>query len=211
LHNKKTLQKGSVLPLSIWKDVIDEISHHKGTILLVRGGEPLLYPSIIDLLKFTKEKNIFVSIDTNGMLLKKYAKDIARLAIDNLVISIDGPEKIHDDVRGAADSFRRIRGGLEALRLAEKRYNVSIPKVLCFVISPYSYRVLDKMPDVARQLKIERISIIPYYYFNQDTGTKYEEIMRKEFNSSARSWRGFHSEISGINIKEFIKRITNNG
>jgi radical SAM protein with 4Fe4S-binding SPASM domain len=139
------------------------------------------------------------------MLLEKYADDIARLVIDNLVISVDGPEKIHDDVRGVANSFRRVRSGLEALRLAEKRQHIFIPKVLCFVISPYSYHGLDRMPDVARQLKIGRIVVVPYYYFSRDTGDEYDKIMRKEFQTSASSWKGFHQEVSGVNIKEFIK------
>ncbi|MCG2711519.1 MAG: radical SAM protein [Candidatus Omnitrophica bacterium] len=182
---------------------MDEISHHKGTILLIRGGEPFLYQPMIDLLSFIKEKNIFVSIDTNGMLLGKYAGDIARLAVDNLVVSIDGPENIHDSVRGARGSFRKIQDGLQALRAAEKRYRISIPKILCFVISPYSYQGLDKIPDVARQLKISHITLVPYYYFCRKIGTSYEKIMREKFNSPACSWRGFHHETSGIDIKKF--------
>jgi radical SAM protein with 4Fe4S-binding SPASM domain len=204
-RRKKNFHKRYALALSAWKKVIDEISHHEGSILLIRGGEPFLYPSIVDLLAFIKSKIIFVSIDSNGMLLEKYAEDIARLAIDNLVISVDGPEKIHNNVRGVTNSFKRIANGLEALHQAERKYNVTIPKVLCFVISPYSYRGLSQMPDVARQLNIGRIAIVPYYYFNRDTGAKYEKIMREEFQCSAFSWKGFHRQVSGIKIKEFIE------
>lgn len=204
-RRRKTIRKAASLPLATWKKVVDEASRHKGTILLVRGGEPFLYPSIIELLAYIKSKKIFVSIDTNGMFLEKYADDIARLAIDNLVISVDGPEKIHDDVRGVSNSFRKIQSGLEALRQAEKRHAISIPKVLCFVISRHSYRGLNQMPDVARQLKVGRIVIVPYYYFDRNVGARYEKIMREEFQSSASSWKGFHHETSGIDIKEFIR------
>ena len=204
-RRKKNLQKVNSLPLSTWKKVIDEISHHKGTIILIRGGEPFLYPSIIELLTFIKNRKIFVSIDTNGMLLEKYADDIARLAVDNLVISVDGPESIHDHVRGVVSSFRSIQDGLEALRQAEKREGVLINKILCFVISRYSYRGLGEMPNVARQLKVGRIVIVPYYHFSRNTGAEYEKIMRKEFQTSVSSWKGFHHEASGVDIKEFIK------
>ncbi|MFH1190823.1 MAG: radical SAM protein [Candidatus Omnitrophota bacterium] len=205
LREKRSLVK-NVLSQDIWKNVVEEISRHKGTILLLRGGETFLHLSIIDLLRFIKQKGIFVSIDTNGTLLGRFAKDIVRLAIDNIVVSVDGPERIHDLVRGK-NAFKMIEAGLGALRKAEESFHISIPKVLCFVISPDSYRSLDKIPDVARQLKIQQIAVIPYYYFNQDIGSLYEKIMRKEFNCSARSWRGFHRELSGINIKEFIKSL----
>jgi len=205
--HKKSRRKDAVLPVEAWKKVINEISCHKGTILSLRGGEPFLYPRIIDLLTFIKKKGIFVSIDTNGMFLEKYADDIARLAIDNLVISIDGPEKTHDDARGVKGSFQKIQAGLKALRAAEKKRNISIPKILCFVISPYSYHGLDKMPDVARQLKINRVTIVPYYYFDKQTGARYEKTMREKFKCSARSWRSFRSEASGIDIKVFIRSL----
>lgn len=205
----RDLRNSGTLPLSIWKNAIDEIAQHKGSVLLIRGGEPFLYPQIIDLLKYAKKKNIFVSIDTNGMLLKKYFRDIVRLAVDNLVVSVDGPEEIHDRVRGITGSFRKIQEGLAALQAAERRYHMAIPKILCFVISPYSYLGLDKMPDVARHLKVNRLTIVPYYYFSRETGSGYEKIMREKFNCPAYSWRGFYRKASGIKIKKFIGLLRN--
>lgn len=193
------------LSLGVWKKVVREVASHKGTVLLIRGGEPFLYPGIIDLLAYVKKNNIFVSIDTNGMLLEKYADDIVRLGVDHLTVSVDGPQKNHDRVRGVPGSFEKIRSGLDALRRAEGRCPATISKTICFVISPYSYLGLGCMPDVARQLHVPRIAIVPYVYLNRKRGEEYEALMREEFGCRARSWKGFHREVSGIGMSAFLK------
>ena len=88
--------------------------------VLVRGGEPFLFPGIIELLEYLLEKGIATSVDTNGTMLERYAADLVRLGDVELTISVDGPEAVHDAVRGINGSFRRIEHGLIALRAEEE-------------------------------------------------------------------------------------------
>ena len=63
---------------------------------LWNGGEPLMHPNIINLLKIIKEyKNFKVNFLTNGMLLnKKLSKEIINLnVLDTMGFSIDGGSK----------------------------------------------------------------------------------------------------------------------
>jgi hypothetical protein len=46
---------------------------------LLRGGEPFLFPGIIDLLEYLVAKGIATSVDTNGTVLERYAADLVRL------------------------------------------------------------------------------------------------------------------------------------
>lgn len=63
------------------------------------------------------------------------------------------------------------------------------------------------MPDVARSMNIESISIVPYYYISEEIGKKYEAELRKYFNNSAYSWIGFHHTNSGVDFDIFKKEL----
>jgi MoaA/NifB/PqqE/SkfB family radical SAM enzyme len=192
------------LPLAVWKKLVDETAGRR-SIICIRGGEPFLYPGIIELLSYIKKKDVFVSIDTNGTLLEQYAADIVRLGIDNITVSIDGPEPVHDALRGVQGSFRRIAAGVRKIRQLEKEKDAhkgSVIQTLCCVISADSYKTLPQMPDVARELEIPAIALVPGYYCDKRTGEEYEKIMAQEFQCSARSWKGFCRETSGVDIGE---------
>jgi len=199
--------------LDDWKHVIDEIADHDVGGALLRGGEPFLFPGIIELIEYMHARNIFVPIDTNGTLLSKYAADIVRIGGIHLTVSVDGPEETHDTVRGVPGCFQKIRDGVAILNELEKNREEKISKAICFVISPYSVKGLGDMPDVARTLGIETIAIVPYYYIPDFVGAEYERVLKKDMGCSAFSWRGFHHDESGMDMKLFrneLKRFREN-
>ncbi len=199
-NNPKKIKKE--MELTDWKRLTDEISDHKIQSVLLRGGEPFLFPDILELLYYINSKGIFISIDTNGTIFGKYVKDIVKIQKIHLTISVDGPEKIHDKVRGIDGCFRKIKENVLLLRKEEEKSNIQISKSIAFTISPYSYKGLGEMPDVARELGINSICINPYYYVPGKIGKEYEAEML-QFGCNAFSWRGFHHNESGINFEEF--------
>jgi MoaA/NifB/PqqE/SkfB family radical SAM enzyme len=191
------------LKLEDWKRLVDEIAEHKISFFLIRGGEPFLFPGIIELLEYIHDKGIFISVDTNGTMLKKYAEDIVRIGNIHLTISVDGPEEIHDYVRGVKGCFQKIKENIALIRKYEENLGKNISTSICFTISPYSYKGLGDMPDVARDLSINTVGIVPYYYIPGEIGKAYEKELRENFGCPAFSWHGFHHEDSGIDFNEF--------
>jgi MoaA/NifB/PqqE/SkfB family radical SAM enzyme len=170
---------------------------------LLRGGEPFLFPGILDLIEYIHSKGIFIAIDTNGTMLKDFAADLVRLGQIHITISVDGPEEIHDFVRGVKGCFQRIRQGVAYLHEEEKITGRSVSQGICFTISPFSYRGLGAMPSVARSLGIRTITIVPYYYVPTIVGEAYERELITHFGCPAYSWRGFHHDDSGVDFAEF--------
>lgn len=103
----KIVDANPQLDLEVWKQLIDEISQHKIRFILIRGGEPFLFPKIMDLIKYANYKNLFLSIDTNGTMIEKYAEELVQLGSMHITFSIDGPEHIHDEVRGIEGSYKK--------------------------------------------------------------------------------------------------------
>jgi MoaA/NifB/PqqE/SkfB family radical SAM enzyme len=203
----RTVDTRSRMTLSDWKRLVDEIALHKIRFLLVRGGEPFLFPGIIKLLNYVNSKGIFLSVDTNGTALDRYAAELSRIGNMHITFSVDGTEEVHDDVRKMKGSFRKIRQNIALLNDLEKQSGNRISKSICFTISKYNYRVLGEMADVARSLSVPSVNIVPYYYFPNSVGAQYEEELRVNFDCTAFSWKGFHSEDSGVEFARFREEL----
>jgi MoaA/NifB/PqqE/SkfB family radical SAM enzyme len=193
-----------LMKLQDWKKLVDEIADHGIQSLLIRGGEPFLYPSIIELLQYTIGKGIFVSIDTNGTFIDIYAEQIVSLKKIHLTFSIDGPKKVHDSVRAVSGTFDRVREGLRLLGEWETRMKTEISKGMTFTINWMNYRYLGEIPEVARQLGLKTIVIVPYFYITEEYGKQYESVLKEQLGCKAFTWEGFNHEISGIDFSEFL-------
>ena len=190
------------LTLAEWKRVIDELADQDIRSLLLRGGEAFMFPGIIELLEYIHNRGMFISIDTNGTLLKQFAPDILRIGNMHLTISVDGPEAVHDEVRGLQGTFQRIKDGLMYLSTLERQSTKKINRSVCFTISQYNYRYLGVMPYVVRSLGVGSIAIVPYYYFPDSAGRRYQEELHS-LGCNAFTWGGFHHEASGVDVVEF--------
>ncbi len=189
--------------LADWKRLVDELAAHQVHSVLLRGGEPFVFPGIVELLEYLHERDIFVAIDTNGTRLKEFAADIARIGKIHLTISLDGPEDIHDQVRGVQGTYARVREGLEALKQFEQKAGSPISKSFNYTISPYSIHGLGALPGAVRGLGLNVVAIVPYYFFPEQVGRAYEAEMQQAFGCPAYSWAGFHHEESGVPFELF--------
>lgn len=200
------------LTLSDWQHVIDQLHAHQVPSVLIRGGEPFLYPDIMPVIRSLHAKNMFVSIDTNGTLVSPFAAELVQLGRIHLTFSIDGTRDVHDEVRGTG-SFEKTKNAIATIIEEEQKQQKTIGKSLTFTISRYNYHVLGSLPDVARQLGLQTVCIVPYYYVPSETGKRYQTELMTHFNCPTFSWKGFHHEQSGINIsvfKEQYRRFLNN-
>lgn len=83
--------------------------------VVLTGGEPLLHSDIGVVCKPLRQRGIKVTLLTTGLLLNRYAGTAADL-FDEIIISVDGPAAIHNQIRGIAGAFERIASGVGALR-----------------------------------------------------------------------------------------------
>ncbi|MBN2444761.1 MAG: radical SAM protein [Spirochaetales bacterium] len=186
-----------------WKRLVDECAEHEVSSILLRGGEIFLVPGIMDLISYIRSKDIFLSIDTNGTQLSSFADDLVRLGKIHLSVSVDGPQPVHDMVRGVKGCYESIKKNIEIVHAAEKKYKQEISISITFTISKYSVKGLGVMPQVAEDLGIKTITIVPYYYFPKAVGLMYEKELLTSFHCPAFSWKGFHHEESGVDFREF--------
>jgi MoaA/NifB/PqqE/SkfB family radical SAM enzyme len=107
-NHKELLNRRINLPT--WKKLIDELAENKVYVVHLRGGEPFMHPDILELLEYIYDKGLITVLDTNGTCMEKYLEDIVRFGRRMLLsISVDGPEEIHDFVRGVKGAFQKLK------------------------------------------------------------------------------------------------------
>jgi Fe-coproporphyrin III synthase len=83
--------------------------------VVLSGGEPLMNRDLGAVCTFFRELNIRRTLLTTGLLLERRATEVA-LHFDDVIVSIDGPQAVHDGIRQVNGGFELIRSGVAAVR-----------------------------------------------------------------------------------------------
>jgi len=119
-------------------------------VLSFGGGEPLLHPRAAEMIRRAKARGFICTLTTNGVLLARHARDLVAAGLDSIVLSIDGPEEIHDATRGVQGTFSRARDGAREIARLKRETGAVKPRlrVNC-TINSRNISVLGSMPEVA--------------------------------------------------------------
>ena len=92
-----------------------QLHNYEGQINLT-GGEPLLHPSFFQLAEEIRMRGLRLGVLTNGTLItRETASALARLTPVFVQVSLDGPARIHDDIRGKGN-FEKALAGIDLLK-----------------------------------------------------------------------------------------------
>jgi radical SAM protein with 4Fe4S-binding SPASM domain len=81
----------------------------------ITGGEPFLRTDLFEILGEIKQQGFKIYLLTNGTLASRdRARKLADLGVDGVQVSIEGPEDVHDAIRGRG-SYAAATDGIERL------------------------------------------------------------------------------------------------
>jgi radical SAM protein with 4Fe4S-binding SPASM domain len=101
------------LPFTAATKIVGEFTGMAGLRLLISGGEPMLYPHLLEFLDEIRYAALHKVLITNGTLIDAAAA--SRLGVDEVQFSLDGWERGHELIRGTG-TFARVMRGIEAAR-----------------------------------------------------------------------------------------------
>jgi len=102
------------------KRVVDILEDRKVFYINFTGGEPLLRPDMLDILKYASAKKLSINLSTNGSLVtEEIAEALQSTNVFQVQISIDGTEDQHDRFRGVRGSFQQALQAIKLLKEAE--------------------------------------------------------------------------------------------
>jgi radical SAM protein with 4Fe4S-binding SPASM domain len=92
---------------------IDDLAGMGVRCLVLSGGEPLVRPDIIELMRYARARGLEVGLVSNGYRVPELWPELRGIGLDFFFTSLDGPREMHDAIRGTGAYDRTI----EALHL----------------------------------------------------------------------------------------------
>jgi len=168
---EKKIEKEYELPFDIVKHTINELREMGTKILFFAGGgEPFIHPQIMEILRYAKECNMKIFINTNFTLIdKERAKEIVELKVDLIHVSLlAGTAKtytlVHPNKNEA--TFYNIIEVLQYIAELKREKNQHLhnplPHInLYYVIFNKNYEDINNMVDLAISIKADSIEFTP--------------------------------------------------
>lgn len=146
------------MPLELIKKIIDDTAeHYPNSKLAYAFTEPLVYPHLIESLYYANSKNLHTTITTNALTLKNKAEKINDAGVNEIFISLDGPQDIHNEIRGHKKSFQKAVEGIELLNQNKsKKPKIS---VIC-AITEWNIGHLKELIESLKHLEIDEIAFM---------------------------------------------------
>jgi radical SAM protein with 4Fe4S-binding SPASM domain len=151
--------KNEVLSTEEIFDIIRQLVKIKVFHMSIFGGEPFIREDFFDIIKFLNKHPISITINTNGMLItKEIAQKLVTIKnIKRYDVSLDGPEIIHEKIRGKGSFNATISGILNLISFGS---NV----MLSVTINKINLRNLKDIVMIGKELGVRCINFRHTFY-----------------------------------------------
>ena len=129
-------------------------------------GEPLTHPNILEMIQTVRRRDLAVTLGSNGLLLDaEMARELVRLGVDRLVVSVDGVKpETYARIRGAMLS--QVLSNIRALNEVKSQLGSLTPALgIEFVVLRSNVAELAELTGLASRLNAARVlvsNVLPY-------------------------------------------------
>jgi radical SAM protein with 4Fe4S-binding SPASM domain len=191
------------LSLEAIKNTIDSIALMGRPPVYLWGGEPLMHPKIWEIVSYLKSRFFFTIINTNGYLLQNNIDEILKQKVDMLIISIDGLEETHNQIRGSNKAYIRLIEAIKKIQTNKSRR--PIITINC-VINEYNYKKLKDLVVLKQELKAEYLEFQFMMFYSKQEKLQYKNILHNGFQSEAKSIK-YYPEKQELDLDILIAEI----
>jgi radical SAM protein with 4Fe4S-binding SPASM domain len=182
-----------------FKKLIDDISHTGFYVQLFFQGEPFINKNLYDMINYAQQKNMYVSISTNGHFInEENVENLLKNAPDKMIYSIDGlDEESYQNYR-VGGTFEQADAGLRTLLNKKKEINQKHPYVeLQFIVMKQNEHQLDEVLKYGKMLGVDKV------VFKTMQISSYENALK--FLPSNKKYRRYIIDNGSFGIKGKMK------
>jgi MoaA/NifB/PqqE/SkfB family radical SAM enzyme len=153
------------------------------TAIDIQGGEPTIYPDILELVRYCREIGLYPTLITNGLHLAKpgVLEEFRDAGVRDFLVSYHGIGETHDEVVGRKGAYEKMDQVVKHMK------ELGIPfRFNCTMSKP----VIPLLPEVARKAVEYGAQVVNFIAFNpfedqesgvrtHDTVARYAEIKPK--------------------------------
>ena len=136
-------------------------------------GEPLTHPNILEMIETVRQRNTAVTLGSNGLLLSaEMARELVRLGVDRLVVSVDGVKpETYASVRGAMLS--QVLNNIRGLNEVKRQLGSLTPALgIEFVVLKTNVTELAELTRFASQLNAARVLVSNVLSYTEEMRTE---------------------------------------
>jgi MoaA/NifB/PqqE/SkfB family radical SAM enzyme len=124
--------------------------------VVMSGGEALLNPNFFRLCEILHRQNIKITLLSTGLSLKKNVEQILTW-IDNVIVSLDGNQEVHDRIRNIPHAFQKLNEGVHLIKRIDPKFRITARTV----IHKLNFRIWNFIIDSAKEMGLDQISFLP--------------------------------------------------
>ncbi|MEW6556477.1 MAG: GTP 3',8-cyclase MoaA [Elusimicrobiota bacterium] len=175
----------------------------------ITGGEPLVRKGLIPFLCELSQRKVDFSITTNGILLGDFAKDLKKVRVKRINVSLDtlSEKKFFQITRGG--NIKKVINGI----LRAKEVGIEPIKINTVVLTDANEQEIKNFVEFAKTngLVLRFIEHIPFVNNQKTNFAQFEQMFKSKYKPSAVNIEGFgpgrHYRINGA-IIGFISSIS---
>lgn len=203
----KNGRKTDSMSLENVKKIIDQVAFFK-PLIIITGGEPLLNPDCLPIIDYIHQKGLVATLETNGTLITdEMAEKLIRSDISVIMVSVDGPEEVHDKWRGRAGAFQKAVGGLKKLR--EIRGSESTPILnISYTIERDSFDRMSEFIGIAEDIGVDTLQYSVLNWITSEIADRHKKVFfefMRERNDFVDS--DIHDGAAGIDTNILVEQV----
>jgi radical SAM protein with 4Fe4S-binding SPASM domain len=131
---------------------VAETHETKDVMLAITGGEPTLRRDLYEVMGRARDLGFPWGMVTNGIAVDEgHVERAGRAGMRTLTVSLDGPEDVHDWMRGRKGAYRKARRAIELFRDAGYLKILQVTSV----VAPRTIERLPELLDIVRELDVD--------------------------------------------------------
>ncbi len=156
-------------------ELLDDLSSFGVPVILFSGGEPLIRPDLLDLMRHATSRGMRAVISTNGTLIDtRMARSLKEVGLSYVGISLDGLQKTHDEFRRIPGTYARVMRAINNCK--EQGLKVG----LRFTINKRNFEEIPGVFDLVESEKIPRICFYHLVYAGRGADLIEEDLSHQE-------------------------------
>jgi len=167
------------LALSEIKELINQCAVLGVPTFLISGGEPLLHPNFLEIIRYTSQRIPIVRLNTNASLItQEIADELVDMGLQEIWVSLDGPHEYYNRFRGVPNAYQRTVAGLEYIIEAKRKKSLPNPRVLVdTIVTPENRDLLPEFIAVLGALGVEDLNLVHTCYVPPEAVGKTEKLL----------------------------------
>lgn len=138
------------------RDLLESLKQLGTRQVVMSGGEALMNPNLFRLCDILRVEGMKLTILSTGLLLSRYAEEVVSHT-DEVIVSLDGSETVHNAIRRIPNAYQKLREGVQAVKSLRPDFPLS---ARC-VIQQGNFADWPNIIEAARGIGLDSISFLP--------------------------------------------------